>query len=396
MSSIAFGSTQPASSGEIPALDYGRLNDVQKKHDLLKKLLMHRGADALLLQHPAHFAWLTSGGDNTSKQGMQPTASLFVTGDARLVACTNTESGQLFEKEMSGLGFQLKERPWYEDRSILIDDLCRGRKVLSDTGVNGTENVFDDLAPFRRQLGDVEQDRMRELARMVVHAVEATARHFEQHETEAVVAGQVAHRLIKREIVPLRIQVHAATHGFRYPHWSFNNTPIERCCVISAIGSRWGLQVGVSRTVCFGSVPQELRKSHRDALLALATGIYYSQREKNVQQVWKKLQRTYEKIDLPNEWHRSEQAELIGYSLGEVSFAPENTFPLQPGLAIFWHPAVGPASTGETILLGKEDYEWLTKPESWPTVPVEVKKTEVMVPGVLRRHGEAPEWKVLL
>ena len=41
-----------------------------------------------------------------------------------VVVTTNAESAQLFDRELQGLGFQLKERPWHEPRSTLIEDLC--------------------------------------------------------------------------------------------------------------------------------------------------------------------------------------------------------------------------------------------------------------------------------
>ena len=101
----------------------------------------------------------------------------------------------------------MKERPWHEPRAALFEDLCRGRSVCSDTGFNGTDKAADDLTGLRIPFTSVECRRLRELGPQLAHAVEATGRNCEVGQTEAEIAGEVAHRLIRHRILPERIQV---------------------------------------------------------------------------------------------------------------------------------------------------------------------------------------------
>ena len=117
---------------------------------------------------------------------------------------------------------------------------------------------------------------MRELGKAVAHAVEATARRFPRGATEAEVAAEVAHRMMKHQIIPELIQVVAEGRRGRYRHWSFDKRPIDRTCAISAVGRRWGLCVGASRTVCFDSIPEEIQTAHHAAALIHATGMHFS------------------------------------------------------------------------------------------------------------------------
>src|ERR1700685_1377424 len=152
----------PMSSSEFQTIDADRVSDIQFKHAGVTRFLESRQFDALLLQRSSHFAWFTSGGDSSRAGSPDASAGLFITPEARVVVTTNSESGQLFDRELQGLGFQLKERPWHEPRSALLEDLCRGRSVATDTGFNGTYEVGTQLGGLRVPFTSVECRRLRE------------------------------------------------------------------------------------------------------------------------------------------------------------------------------------------------------------------------------------------
>ena len=97
--------------------DERRAEDVQLKHARVREFLTRFGYDGLLLQCPHNVAWFTAGADVTRSGGSETSAALFVTPEARVMITDNVDSPQLFEREIFGLGFQLKERPWHEPKS---------------------------------------------------------------------------------------------------------------------------------------------------------------------------------------------------------------------------------------------------------------------------------------
>lgn len=363
--------------------DQARLDDVTIKHDRVRALLEQHGADALLLQTPANIAWLTAGADLHRCAADPCTTSLFITRDARLFATNAVDSAQIFEREAFGLGFQLKQREWFQPHSELIDDLCRGRSVLSDRHVPGTIDLRDQIAKLRLPLTELEVKRLRLLSRMAVHAVEATAHHLRPGVTEAEVAGEISHRLLKRTIGVAQIQVCADGRNARYRHWTFGEHSIQHFAVLSCVARRWGLHVGVTRTVCLNSVPEHLWKAYQHAALVHATGLFFSRDQAVLGEVWKKVQRIYEKFGMRNEWQLADQASVIGYQLCETRVAPGAQFTLNAPVPVFWHPSVGPALMGDTVLCRESVNEQLTKSDSWPQIPVKVKGREVRCPGIL-------------
>ena len=363
--------------------DKRRLADVDEKHGRIREFLNTVGADAALLQDPANIAWFSAGADVSRLASESCQTSLFITEDARLFATNAVDSAQLFEREVFGLGFQLKQREWFQPHSALIEDLCRGRKIVSDSGVEGTKGAAKRIHKLCLPLTELEVDRLRKLSRVVVHAVEVTAGHIRKGMTEAAVAGELSHRLLRRTVTPARIQVCADGRNVRYRHWSFGEDPIESYATVSCVARRWGLHVAVSRTVCLDSVPQDLWAAHQKAVLIHSTGMFFSRNEQQLKDIWPKVKRIYEKFGLSSEWQLADQADIMGYRVSEHQLTPSSDFQLQAPTPIFWHPGVAAAMPGDTVLVQNSGIEVLTRSTVWPELRVQVKGHDVPCAGLL-------------
>lgn len=378
------GVAEPLSSGEFDILDLERVDDVADRHRLLADLIRQHQLDALLLARPENIAWLTGGAEVTRSASSEIAARLFVTPEARLLVTNNVESQYLFDRELPGLGFQLKERPWFEPPDQLANDLCRGRKIGSDDGFGASLNLVSELARLRLPLTDREHKSLRLLGREVVHAVEATARGCQPGETEAEIAAELAHRLIKREIIPVRLQVCADGRFRRYPHYPFGNASVGSSCVIAAVGRRNGLHVACCRAVLFAEDPG-FREAHHTATLMQTTGLYFSRAGASTGDVWGKVRRIYEKFGCPDEWQLADQGEVTGYAVCESRVVPGSEYVLSAGAPMCWHPAVGPSLTGDTILVREGSPELITPADEWPQIIVSVRGEPISRPDVLVR-----------
>ena len=104
---------------------------------------------------PIPSAWFASGGDLgqdlCSKFGFHPPVHRCA---CRAVISDNVQSSRVFEEELAGLGFQLKERPWYEDTFQVVAELCHNKRVATDMG-GGCSQVrreADCMRALRRRL----------------------------------------------------------------------------------------------------------------------------------------------------------------------------------------------------------------------------------------------------
>jgi Xaa-Pro aminopeptidase len=245
------------------------------------------------------------------------------------------------------------------------------------------------MALLRMPLTALECERLRKLATIAAHAVEATARNIEPGQTEADIAGHLANRLIKHEVHPLSLRAVADGRGLAYRHWQFGDNALKRWCFISAIVSRWGLCCGVTRSVAFGSPPDDMVMAFQQAGILQATGMFFSQPGWPLSTVWQKVRRIYDKQGVGEEWQSADQADVIGYVASEVQLFPASEFTLLPRMAVHWHPSVGPAQMGDTMLVSEEGPELLTKATDWPMLYVTVKGKPVYVPDILVREASA-------
>jgi len=370
---------------EIPSPPENRADDIDFKHDLVAQFLESSQCDALLLAQPANMAWFTSGGDFRKPQSDQSTAALFITPDARVIVTDNVQSPLIFESIVPQLGFQLKERPWQQPLGRLVEDLCRGRKVASDSATTRTHDASDQIVQWRLRLTQLDQERCRILGKLLVHAIEATARNSQPLQTEAEIAGEITHRMVKRKLNPLRIQVCADGINARHRDWAVSDQPIRNYVSIKASAERWGLCASAARTLAFRSVPDDLQRAHAHAMFLQATSRFFSQVEWNVSDTWKRLQRIYEKFGHNYEWHHAEQGALSGFRLCEHRLTPQTNLELHPGMVLRWHPSVANAMVDETILVRKSGAEVLTPVEFWPTQTVVVKGHSLECPDILVR-----------
>ena len=383
MNPVMVDLSDPLSSAEFAAIDMNRMAEIDRRHALVREFLEREGYAALLLQQSANFAWLTAGTVNQRGGTTGATGALFVTPEARLIACSNANTSQFFESDVAGMGFQLKERPWFEPRPVMIADLCRGRRVASDTGVNGTNEVSLLILGMRLPLSPYDFDPLRHAGRVLTHAIEATARAFSRGRTEAEIAGEVSHRLIKHGVVPERIQILGDGRGRRFRCWAGDQSVVQRYCTISAVGRYRGLHVGAARTVSLGEPPSDLLQAFEPAALIAATGMYFSQPEWELFEVWNRVRRLYEKTGVGSEWQQADQADVVEYEFGSIPLMPSSEFRLTSGVPIFWHPSVGPALMGDTVLVNATGTEIVTSTGEWPTVPISVKGVNIKIPGIL-------------
>lgn len=366
-----------------------RREDVEEKHARIRRLLDETDNDAVVLGRADSIAWFTAGGDLGFDLGseMSP-AMVFVNRTCRAIVTDNVQSARVFEEEVAGLGFQLKERAWYDEPSRVVDELTHNKRVICDLGPRPSPWARDGdaLRALRRPLTPLERQRLRELGRTLTLAVEATCRNFDQGETEADVAGHLGHRLIREGVVPVDLRVSSDDRLDRYRQPGFKAAPIRKRATVTATGRRFGLCATVSRTVTFGPADDEFRSRHALAAMVDATCIYFSRSGEPVAEVVRRARRIYEKFKYPHEWTLDYLGFLVGYTPREALLVPESQLVLGPGMVLCWSPSIGSARSSDTIVIdARGGYEAVTAARDWPTVEIAVKGFPITRPGVLER-----------
>ncbi len=365
-----------------------RRADIDEKQRRLIALMDELGYDAVILTRADALAWFTSGGElgqeMTSELGA---VQIYVNHTSRAVICDNAQSPRVFEEELAGLGFQLKEHPWHASPLALLNDLTRNRKAASDGGIPALNlpDVRERLATLRFPLTPLERQRLRELGRTLTLALEATCRNFEPGETEADLAGHLAHRLMREGVLPIDLRIAGDDRLARFRRPTFKSAEIQRRATLSAVVRRHGLCASATRTVAFKPVEPAYREAHTLAAMVDATCIYFSRPGETIGGVFRRARRIYEKFDHPDEWTLSPQGSLIAYSPREAPLLPESPRMLSHGMPICWSPNVAAARSEDTVVVDQRGYEVVTEAQNWPKLEITVKGYTIHRPGILER-----------
>jgi Xaa-Pro aminopeptidase len=367
----------------------GRRADVEAKHDAIRRFLDRKGYDAVILGRADSIAWFTAGGDLTRDLcSERASAMVFVNRNNRAVLTDNVHSARIFEEEVAGLGFQLKERAWYDAPERLAAELGHNRRVAADFPLAPFADERAALGALRRRLSARERDQLRDLGQTLALAVEATCRNFDAGETEADVAGHLAHRLLREGVVPVDLRVASDDRLARFRQPSFKAAPIRKHATIAVVGRRHGLCAGLTRTVSMGPVDPAFADAHQLAAMVDATCLFFSRPGESVREVFRRARRIYEKFGHPDEWVLDYQGCLTGFAPVEELLVPESDLTLESELAVRWSPSVGAARSEDTIVVdARGGFEVMTDAQVWPKLEIMVKGFPILRPGILERHA---------
>jgi Xaa-Pro dipeptidase len=375
----------PNANFTVADMETDRRADLETKQARIAALLQELGCEGLLVLEPENFIWLSSGAVARGVLNPAELPALYFSADQRWVLCSNVDSQRLFDEEIDGLGFQLKEWPWQWGREQLMADLCHGRNVVCDRPVYNCKSVAPRLQQMRRALSPYESACYRALGAIVSHALEATCRTMSPGETEREIAGQLSHRLLHRGAYALNIEVAADGRSRLYRHCGFTSTPVRSYCVMSLTARKYGLCATASRSVCFGQPDATFRKEYDAACKVSATYVASTWPDGVPRQILTTARRVFQVTGFEHEWRLAPQGFLTGRVPVEQNLLPHSDELLQADWPITWRPTVGAALSCDTFVVSEQGPRLVTPTELWPLKRIRIQGAEFFRPDLLLR-----------
>lgn len=343
-----------------------RREDIEQKHAKIARLLGDCQCEAALFLERPNVRWFTSGASERGVYHVEECPALFINPNQRWVICGSVDTQRLFDEELDGLGFQVKEWPSTMRPEQFLVELCGSRAMACDRSFREYRQVGAYLEQERRRLSRFEQDRLRELSGLLARALEATARNLQPGDAEEEIAGHLAHRLLKRGVEPVVLSIAAEDRARTYRRSGFTGATVTTRCLLQATAAKFGLFATASRTVCFvppdDTVKQEFEYASRLQAVWLASikpgdrpaALYESARSQ--------LRRTpYEhevRLSAPGWW--------TGRLPSEALFTPGGAERFGPGQAVVWQARIGGMAACETRLVGENQIIPVAPVEDWP------------------------------
>merc|ERR1712039_172926 len=277
-----------------------------------------------------------------------------------------------------------------------MGELVAGRKVEMDTAKD-LAGAIDELMV---DLSDKDIAAYEALGKDIGAAIEEACRSVSPGDTEYKVSGLTHLAFNKRGI---DLVMTAVAHDERIA-WDRHplprmgsegdgtgSTELKKVCMIATCGRRKGLICSLSRVVCFGEVPEELRKIHDvcmevDAEINLATipG-------KTASELYDVLTKAYTDRGFPEQMLQHHQGGLIGYKCRYWIAQPHGEQVIKECRAYAWNPAIAGKTIGtkseDTIIVDKDgNVKNITPSPTWPYKEVKTADGKVFPrPDILER-----------
>jgi Xaa-Pro dipeptidase len=362
-----------------------RRADIDGKTAMVGGMLRQLQCEGLLLLEPDNFAWLTSGAVARGALDPATAPALYCNGEQRWVLASNADSQRLFDEELDGLGFQLKEWPWHWGREQLLADLCQNRRVACDRPFGTAQPVGELIRHMRYRLTPYEQACLRATGQIVAHALEATCRTCNRGETEREIAGQISHRLLHRGAQVLHVGVAADGRSRAYRRFSFTAVPVQQYAVVTATARKYGLHVTASRVFTFGEPPEDLRKDHNAVCRVSASYLASTWPDAVPREILMAGRRIYLISGFEHEWLLSPQGHVTGRAPVELVMTPQTEDLFQSGWTVTWDVRAGASASCDTFLVTEEGPKSATPTEVWPLKRIRIQGAEFVRPDMLIR-----------
>ena len=365
-----------------------RRADVDAKQAALSRLLTEIGCEAAVLVVPAHVAWFTGGLTTRGLIADTERPGIYTNGRQRWLICSNVDTQRLFDEELDGLGFQMKEWQWLAGRAGLLGDLMAHKKIAVDRPYPNMPMLSDKLRTELRQLSEFDQTRLATLGRILTHALEATARSFRRGETEEELAGQISHRLCHRGAEPVALSVTADGRGGKYRRAGFTSTPVSRSATLQATATLHGLYVTASRTVSLGALDDGIKKEYDAAAKVAAVYWSLSLPQESIASAGEAGRWIVANSPFEFEWRQSQPGYGTGWFPVEELRRLGTDDPFVAGQAVVWQSRIASAAVVDTMIVTPSGPKPITPPDpaGWPFKRITLKDRTYQVPDILVRE----------
>ncbi|HEX8282791.1 MAG TPA: M24 family metallopeptidase [Pyrinomonadaceae bacterium] len=367
--------------------------EIAEKTGRLAEALAAEGLGGVLLGAQHNFAWLTAGARSGIDLSREPGAgTLLVRADGkRFVLASRIEMARLVEEELAGAEFEPVEYGWAEEKasptfvadlaaSLLEDGSALGSDLPAGPGVKVIEGA---VARCRYSLTPPELERFRRLGRDAGEVVGDFAKYLAPGEAESEVARHLNDALAARGMHSVVTLVAADERLKKFRHPVPTARSWERVLMLVTCARRGGLIASVTRIVCAGPVPDELRR-RTDAVARVNARLLAATRPGAVgSELFKTVAGAYADEGFAGEEWLHHQGGATGYRTRDWVAHPASGEVVQPGQAFAWNPSITGTKAEESCVASDDGVEILTTSPEWPQIPVRFDGRDYPSPDVL-------------
>ena len=371
----------------------GMATEIEEKVDRIVQMLAAENLSGVLFSSQHNFSWLTAGGRNGIDLSREAGASaLLVRNDGKCFVLANRiEMPRVLAEELSESEFEPIEFSWEDGQAgpAFVVDKARdllGRAALLGTDLplnTGTRTVEAAIARCRYQLTEPELKRFRQLGLDTGEAISELVRTLEPGQTEREVAMRVGGALAARNICAIVTLVAADERIKRFRHPVPTELKWRNVLLVVVCARRNGLIASLTRIVCSGTIPDDLRRRTIASSRVNAQLLDATRPGTTGAELYKLAVRAYADEGFEGEQRLHHQGGACGYRTRDWLAHPLSAETVFVNQAFAWNPSVTGTKVEETCIALADGVELTTATPDWPQLCFEVNGRAYQSPDVL-------------
>lgn len=319
----------------------------------------------VLINSQHNFAWLTGGKSNGINLSAENGAFfLLARRDGKcFVLANNIEMPRLLREEVSAEDFEPVEFTWQEEKAAGDFVIKKAESLLADN-----KNLASDLF-LQKEIRSIEN--LISLCR------------YKLTDAEIEIARKTRNELAKFNINSVVTLVGADERIGKYRHPIPTENIWKKVLLIVVCAKRNGLIASLSRIVCVGEIPSELKRKTEASAYIFAKLLSETKTEKSGANLYKIAADAYAEKGFADEINLHHQGGATGYKTRDWIIHPKSIEKVFPNQAFAWNPSITGTKAEETNLLINDKIEILTETPDFPQISVKIDGHEYFSPDIL-------------
>jgi antitoxin VapB len=363
----------------------GKTTEFETKFSRIAHFLEDYNYDAIIIGTTANFAWATCGGDDHILLDAQGGSGLLVfTKHARYCIANKMDARRLAEQELEGFGFEIVSLKWFETPiTEYALNLLRGKRILSDIPLPGTDCNFSIFYKLHYPMTDQEIERYRQIGRDAETAVVKVAECISKGSTGYDVQTAVLYEFAKRQLAVACMIVGIDEEMKIYRHPLPKDQVIGHALMLVLAGKRYGLNVPITRMIYFEDVPEDIQKRYQAVCTIEANTILSCKAGKKFYDLSMMQKAMYKELGYEKEWEEHYVGGITGYTANDGSFCVDKLVEMTDRQTFNWYVTITGVNVEETMACIGDTQELFTVTGLWPAKEYQVGGKKVSLPQIL-------------
>jgi Xaa-Pro aminopeptidase len=347
----------------------------------------------VLINSQHNFAWLTGGKFNGINLSIENGAcNLLVRNDGKtFVLSNNIEMPRLLSEEISAEDFEPIEFTWQEENSFgdfVIETaesiLLENKKLASDLYLNEKIRPIENLiSQCRYELTEAEIERYRRIGKDAGIAMGKAIEKFNTGETENEIARKTQNELAKFNFNSVVILVGADERVERFRHPVPSENIWKKNLFIAVCAKREGLIANLTRIMCVGEIPSELKRKTEASAYIFAKILSETKPERTGSELYKIMADSYAEKGFADEINLHHQGGATSYKTRDWVAHPNSNEKVFRNQTFAWNPSITGTKVEETTLHRNGKLVVLTETPDFPQISNEIDGHEYLSPNIL-------------